>query len=282
MSDYELKCGDALAVLKTMESESVQCCVTSPPYFGLRDYGHDGQIGQEPTLVEYVARLVDVFGEVRRVLKDDGTCWVNLGDAMKDKNRVGIPHRVVFALQDAGWIWRDEIVWSKPNPMPESVTDRTTKAHEFIFLLAKQPVYYYDAAAVVEPAIGDPSKNKGNRRRFNGGHDVGGDRQDNLRNDPTPISTRNKRSVWTCSTAMYPGAHFATFPKELIKPCVLAGSRVGDTVLDCFNGSGTTGAVALEQGRSYIGIELNPEYIDLSVKRLEAVQPRLSFEQVSP
>ncbi len=271
---YELHHGDALTVLRTMPSESVQTCVTSPPYWNLRDYGMDGQIGLESTLAEYVARLVEVFEEVRRVLRDDGVLWLNLGDAMKDKNRLGIPHRVVFALQDAMWIWRDEIVWSKPNPMPESVTDRTTKAHEFMFLLAKQPAYYYDAVAVMEPVTrktdcAAASSIFGAKSSQRGGKESSRLGKEWLKN------IRNRRSVWTVATKPYSGAHFAVFPPKLITPCILAGSRAGDTVLDCFSGSGTTGAVALEHGRNYIGIELNPAYIELAHERIRNTQPQL-------
>lgn len=283
MNEVTLMQGDCLEVLRTMPSNSVQMCVTSPAYWGLRDYGIDGQIGLESTPAEYVAKLVAVFNEVHRVLKDNGTLWLNLGDSynsapvgrfsgggFKDKsaqngtrdfsgvitsgqlnklaasglppkNRMGIPHRVVFALQDAGWIWRDEIVWQKPAIMPESVTDRTSKSHEFIFLLAKNAEYFYDAAAIAEP-----SRNQN--------------------------ETRNKRSVWTVATQPYSGAHFAVFPPKLVEPCILAGSKVGDTVLDCFSGSGTTGAVAVEHGRDYIGIELNPAYIELARTRIDTAQ----------
>lgn len=343
MSDYELKQGDALAVLKTMPSESVQCCVTSPPYFGLRNYGHDGQIGLEPTPAEYVSKLVAVFEEVRRVLRSDGVCWINLGDSyaanrgsgnqgigakqatntganlgrltvpdgFKAKDRMGIPHRVVFALQDAGWYWRDEIVWHKVNPMPESVTDRTTKAHEFIFLLTKSERYYYDHEAIKEPAkessiarlgrgVSDEHKNiegaPGQTPHslhqprphkpvlFGGNKAEGYGTRIHSGKEWQPsegANMANKRSVWSVATQPYAEAHFATYPPKLIEPCILAGSRADDTVLDCFNGSATTGSVALEHGRNYIGIELNPEYIALSLDRLEAVQPRLSFE-VSP
>lgn len=308
--------GDCLDTLKQIDAASVQTCVTSPPYYGLRDYGVDGQIGLEDTPEMYVAKLVDVFREVRRVLKDDGTLWLNLGDSyagggnyrgvhseetLSDKQRsnggargvsqllgakntpgckpkdlIGIPWMVAFALRADGWYLRSDIIWHKPNPMPESVTDRPTKSHEYIFLLSKSAQYYYDAEAVAEHGTG--------RERFgNYGNKVGenADRNDGERKDFTPATTRNRRDVWTVTPQPYKEAHFATFPPALIEPCILAGSRVGDTVLDPFNGSGTTGAVSIKHHRSYIGCELNPDYIRLTNKRLGMVQPVL-FAQVAP
>lgn len=296
--------GDCLQRLREVPDQSVQTCITSPPYFGLRDYGVDGQIGLEPTPEEYVARLVEVFREVRRVLRDDGTLWLNLGDSyartggtdrkvsasakvgstrntleqmsdrtskaaslgLKDKDLIGIPWRVAFALQADGWYLRQDIIWHKPNPMPESVRDRCTKAHEYIFLLSKSPRYYFDHEAIKEPA--DPKnhrKSPGIRRTAPGSTPHGGPAS-----GERTYETRNRRSVWTVATRPYKGAHFATFPPTLIEPCVLAGSRPGDLVLDPFNGSGTTGVVALAQGRRYIGIELNPEYLALTEQRLAA------------
>jgi DNA modification methylase len=317
IGDATLYTGDALSVLSGLPDQSVQTCITSPPYFGLRDYGNDEQIGLESTPDEFVAKLVDVFREVRRVLRDDGTLWLNLGDSyagswgnyggqnrgngkqreiasgsqvpnhaydglesfcpptanvkgLKPKDLVGIPWRVAFALQSDGWYLRQDIIWHKPNPMPESVTDRCTKTHEYMFLLAKSQRYYYDAEAIKERSaesslerlsqpnlanqvVSDrvPGKTNGNMKA------VGGD-------------MRNKRSVWTVTTKPYSGAHFATFPPDLITPCILAGAPVDGVVLDPFSGSGTTGAVALDHSRKYIGIELNPEYQALAVERIDA------------
>ena len=327
--------GDCIEQLKGLPAGIVQTCVTSPPYWGLRDYGVAGQLGMEPTPEEYTAHLVEVFAEVRRVLADDGTLWVNLGDSyagsgkggnpeegkqatnkgsqsigvlygkigesartnantnvsrrskeigLKPKDLVGIPWRVAFALQANGWYLRQDIIWAKPNPMPESVTDRCTKAHEYIFLLSKQERYYYDAEAIAEPATygegggasswrGERTVPRESRKRgdFNGKTNELPGREAFRAIRPT----RNKRSVWTVATQPFSGAHFATYPEKLIEPCVLAGSRPGDTVLDPFNGSGTTGAVAVKHHRNYIGIELNPDYIELTNKRLAEVQPVL-------
>jgi DNA modification methylase len=404
---FEIKQGDALSVLRDMPDQSVQTCVTSPPYYGLRDYGIDGQIGLEETPAEYVARLVAVFAEVRRVLRPDGICWVNLGDSYagsgrggnpegspwagfhgskdreraaqpqrkvnalslsrsliekgaignawvkppagyKQKDLMGIPWRVAFALQDDGWWLRQDIIWHKPNPMPESVTDRCTKSHEYIFLLSKSAKYYFDQEAIKEPLkdasvarlIQDVESQNGSDRvpgktngamkavRFGGnkygdslevetrtksGNEwkpKGRDRSNGNRNgegastldkkvwtpdqagsgginsngrsgyffpDGTPVcgASANKKSVWTVTTQPFKEAHFATFPPKLVEPMVLAGSREGDTVLDPFNGAGTTGLVSLKHRRNYIGIELNPEYIKISEKRLAEVQVNL-------
>ena len=288
-------------MLKTLPASSVRCCVTSPPYWGLRDYGTPGQLGLEPTPEEYVENMVAVFREVRRVLTDDGTLWLNLGDSyantgksgggpqgerwaeqggrttdcagtfkyappgLKPKDLVGIPWRVAFALQADGWWLRSDIIWSKPNPMPESVRDRPTKAHEYVFLLAKSERYYYDADAIAENAsqtshgalAGDP----GEKARFTGNH-----------SGPlglVPVSgTRNARTVWEITTKPYPEAHFATFPEELARRCILAGSASTDTVLDPFGGSGTVAAVAVGNGRRAIHIDLNPEYNELARNRI--------------
>jgi len=251
--------------------------VTSPPYWGLRDYGHEGQIGLEQTPDEYVAEMVAVFRDVRRVLADDGTLWLNIGDSyasyrdgkvtpdtargdslgtfvakgsaanrmaasfagsgIKHKDLVGIPWRVAFALQADGWYLRQDIIWHKPNPKPESVKDRCTKAHEYVFLLTKSNRYHYDAEAISERSATD--------------------------------ETRNRRSVWAVPTKPFTAAHFAVMPEALAEPCVLAGSSPGDIVLDPFSGSGTVGVVALRHGRTFIGIELNPDYIDIAMKRIE-------------
>lgn len=294
--------GDCLERLKEIPASSVNACVTSPPYWGLRDYGVDGQLGLEKTPDEYVSRLVEVFREVRRVLRDDGTLWLNLGDSyissggntkgassdggtgrawngvnsksgsgLKVKDLVGIPWRVAFALQADGWYLRQDIIWHKPNPMPESVTDRCTKAHEYIFLLSKGPKYYFDHEAIKEPCA-YPS-GPGNVRPIR--------RQDTSRIDMATRGqlhliglrdTRNKRSVWTVTTKPFKCAHFATFPQDLIEPCILAGCPEGGTVLDPFLGAGTTAVVAQKHGRKWVGCEINPEYIAIAEKRLEARQ----------
>jgi len=272
-----------------------QTCITSPPYFGLRDYGHPGQIGLEPSPAEFVAHLVEVFREVRRVLRDDGTLWLNLGDSyagsgkggggsfeserrgwskrndgalhdLKHKDLIGIPWRVAFALQADGWYLRQDIIWHKPNPMPESVRDRCTKAHEYIFLLSKSERYYFDSEAIKVPA---KTSSEGNR--FGGSKY--GDSDDPKHatksgNVSKEYDKANKRSVWTVPTKPYKGSHFATFPPDLIEPCILAGSRPGDIVLDPFMGSGTTAQVALQHGRQYLGCELNPKYTELQNERI--------------
>jgi DNA modification methylase len=291
--------GDCREKLKELGPESVQMCVTSPPYWGLRDYGHDDQLGLEETPEEYVESMVEVFRQVKRVLKDDGTLWLNLGDSyasntksggrndtvkmygaesqhlakhqnikiihcLKSKDLVGIPWRVAFALQADGWYLRQDIIWHKPNPMPESVTDRCTKSHEYIFLMSKSEQYFYDADAIGEPCN---YPNQGKWGGDNKGYD--GDNTMKARNLLAYQSgeTRNKRSVWTVNTKGYKEAHFAVFPQELIEPCIQAGSKTGDVVLDPFFGSGTTGEVAERFGRNYVGIELNEDYKSLQRKR---------------
>ena len=316
--------GDCRAVMAEMPAESVHCVVTSPPYWGLRDYGQDGQLGLENTHEAYVANMVDVFREVRRVLRDDGTLWLNLGDSyagsrsgpqgesgematrtvakhrgmlgttkiggnLKPKDLVGIPWRVAFALQADGWYLRSDIIWSKPNPMPESVTDRPTKAHEYLFLLTKSPRYYFDAEAVRETSIGTneydltgpgyaapgQTANTGSRKSKKpdgwathaGGH--GSFHRDGRESgEPGVIRAgRNIRTVWTIATEPYPGAHFATFPRKLVEPCVKAGCPEGGTVLDPFAGSGTTLLVAQALGRKGIGIDLSPDYLKQALVR---------------
>jgi DNA modification methylase len=382
-------CGDALAELRKLPAESVQCCVTSPPFFGLRDYGCNGQIGLEKTPAEYVARMVEIFREVRRVLRSDGTLWLNLGDSyagsgkgqtsngcadpknnktrgmklpvdhslgqrigsvhgdgghtsgfpappcLKPKDLVGIPWMVAFALRADGWYLRQDIIWAKPNPMPESVRDRCTKSHEYIFLLTKEPRYFYDQEAIKQPLreasvarLGQdvenqegsdrvPGKTNGKMKavRFGGKkqcpdtrlqsgnewkprvrpHGIVRDRmldydskESKLRPNnnrgcyesehelPEPGMLANKKSVWMVATQGYREAHFATYPPDLIKPCILAGSRAGDIVLDPFAGSGTTGEVALELGRKAILIELNPKYIPLIKQRCD-ITPGLAL-----
>jgi DNA modification methylase len=261
----------------------VQTCVTSPPYFGLRDYGHADQIGLEPTPEAYIANLVQVFREVRRVLRDDGTVWLNLGDSYaaggkggggsfpsgcKEKDLLGIPWAVAFALRDDGWYLRSDIIWAKPNPMPESVTDRPTKSHEYLFLLAKSERYYYDAQAIAETSI------HSGRVVVYDGDEKNGTVDDSMRTRPgsTPrnivvLPTRNRRSVWQIATMPYAGAHFATMPEALVEPCILAGSRPGDLVLDPFIGSGTVGAVGERFGRRWVGTDLS--YHDLAKKRTQ-------------
>lgn len=289
--------GDCREVLKTLPDQCAHCCVTSPPYFGLRDYGVDGQIGLEQTPDEYVAEMVAVFREVRRVLRDDGTLWLNLGDSyasqpswgrgggstldgrkqgheggksadrtrmgLKPKDLIGIPWRVAFALQADGWYLRQDIIWHKPNPMPESVRDRCTKAHEYIFLFSKSPRYYFDAEAVKEDSV----IGVGAVRRF-GAIVQNGDRNDEGRHTEND-GFRNRRSVWTVSTKPFKGAHFATFPPDLIEPCILAGCPKGGTVLDPFGGAGTTGLCADRLNRNAVLIELNPEYVQIAKRRLE-------------
>jgi DNA modification methylase len=292
-----LHCGDCIDVMRGMDAGAFNCCVTSPPYYGLRDYGHDGQIGLEKTPDEYVARLVDVFREVRRVLRDDGTLWLNLGDSyggssnsggkncndggpavrivglkskasgMHPKNLLGIPWRVAFALQADGWYLRQDIIWHKPNPMPESVTDRCTKAHEYVFLLSKQARYYYDADAVKEVAMYECiGQGKMGAVGTTGRNDAPDIPISHSRKAPDG-HTRNRRSVWTVATQPYSEAHFATFPPDLIKPCILAGCPEGGHVLDPFLGSGTTVMVAQAMGRVGHGIELNAEYFELAKQR---------------
>ena len=247
----------------------VQTCVTSPPYFGLRDYGHDGQIGLEQTPEAYIAAMVEVFRCVRDVLADDGTLWLNIGDSYgSGKQLLGIPWRLALALQADGWILRQDIIWHKPNPMPESVRDRCTKAHEYIFLMSKSERYFFDSEAMREDAVkgaAGSSFNTGKTAEHQLGRSSDAERVDD--------GKRNRRSVWSVATRPYKGAHFATFPPALIEPCILAGSRPGDIVLDPFMGSGTTAAVALQHGRQYLGCELNPEYGPLQQERIARAAP---------
>ena len=372
-AEGSIYCGDALEILKSMDSCSVQCCITSPPYWGLRDYGTatweggdseckhiasigghlkdssasirggankvseaqkllykelclkcgakriDNQLGLESTPEEYVAKMVEIFREVRRVLKDDGTVWLNLGDSyvsgksryssvaqtiaghsrnepvngnrpdlkghsfLKDKDLCGIPWRVAFALQADGWYLRQDIIWHKPNPMPESVTDRCTKSHEYIFLLSKKAKYYYDADAIREPLT--ENSDMAYRRKLRCGRKYGTKRpyQDN---QPLSYAStkadenathKNKRSVWTVTTKPYKEAHFATFPIALIEPCILAGTDTGDIILDPFFGAGTTGMAAYKHDRKFVGIELNPEYVEIAAKRIETEASQLQL-----
>lgn len=358
--DYKVITGDSLQVLKTLPEESIQCCVTSPPYWGLRDYGTakweggseecdhkpnirpraerpnisnagigkgdylgqapifqdvcgkcgatriDKQLGLEPTQEEYVTKMVEIFREVRRVLRKDGTLWLNLGDSyagncsqasnngragfgtvretlidrkgqnLKPKDLVGIPWRVAFALQADGWYLRQDIIWAKPNPMPESVTDRCTKSHEYIFLMTKSGKYYYNNEAVKETARTKPHK-PGWQSSVSDRNDRSPDNEANNR-EWAVDGLVNRRSVWTVTTKPYKDAHFATFPPDLIEPCILAGSKAGDVILDPFAGSGTTLAVATKHNRNSIGIELNPEYVKLIHKRVLAVPLSMDFD----
>ena len=301
--------GDCIEQMRKQPAGIAQTCITSPPYWGLRDYGHEGQIGLEQTPEAYVVRMVEVFREVRRVLRDDGTLWLNLGDSyanngardsskvggftgerirrgvkgtmdsrprdipegFKPKDLIGIPWRVAFALQADGWYLRQDIIWHKPNPMPESVRDRCTKAHEYIFLLSKSERYYFDSEAMKEPAIhaGEIVKNNNGKNGQIGKY--GATRTGFLKDEGVLVADmRNRRSVWTVTTKPFKGAHFATFPPDLIEPCIFAGSRVGDVVLDPFGGAGTTGLVSQKHGRKYILCELNPEYARMAEKRIAA------------
>ena len=346
----KIEFGDCRATMRRWAAEGVkvQTCVTSPPYFGLRDYGHEGQLGLEPTPDEFVANLVEVFRCVRDVLADDGTLWLNIGDSyntqppgnktpsgfsqtrpsrisgngdqetvntgrqlidgLKKKDLIGIPWMLAFALRADGWYLRQDIIWHKPNPMPESVRDRCTKAHEYVFLLSKSERYYFDAEAIKEQSneADRPQRRRAieiskaagltqahfDAIRACGATDAGKNQvtQDGyMKNAPevqrladeakaalggyyrefTFSEQKNKRSVWTVATRPYKGAHFATFPPALIEPCILAGSRPGDVVLDPFMGSGTTAAVSVQHGRKYLGCELNPEYKALQDQRIE-------------
>jgi DNA modification methylase len=272
---WHLLTGDVRERLADLPAASVQCCVTSPPYWGLRDYGTDGQLGLEPTPDAYVASMVAVFREVRRVLRDDGTLWLNVGDSFSDKQLQGVPWRLAFALQADGWYLRSDIIWNKPNPMPESVTDRPTKSHEYVFLLTKSARYFYDAEAIKEPA-----KDWGTRDRTNWRGKVNSPAgpQTGCTNANHAASGRNARSVWTITTQPYPDAHFATFPEALPERCIKAGTKLGDTVLDPFAGSGTTGQVAVQLGRSFVGIELNAAYADLARTRIGGAAPLFAQE----
>jgi DNA modification methylase len=366
--------GDALAVLRALPDQSVNCCVTSPPYWGLRDYGVSSQIGLEPTIEEYIHRLVEVFHEVRRVLYDDGTLWLNMGDSyaraggegrgphpntcvgstqhnvqkhclrppigLKDKDLIGMPWRVAFALQVDGWYLRQDIIWAKPNPMPESVRDRCTKAHEYLFLFSKRKRYYYDHVAIMETIsessitrLSQEVENQQGSLRANGGMKENGTMKAVSRRDvfdrdgpvselvipgqryaqhrkrssgnkarkygedrdrpdshlgasvPWAGTMRNKRDVWTIATNSFEEAHFATFPPALVEPCILAGCPEGGTALDPFMGSGTVGEVCQRLGRRWVGIEINPAYCDMVVRRVNGemgqIEGQVSFRQLA-
>ena len=271
--------GDARKRLVELPTGSVRTCVTSPPYFGLRDYGESDQMGLEETSEDYVQEMVFLFREVWRVLSDDGTLWLNLGDSYgKEKQLQGIPWRVAFALQTNGWTLRQDIIWAKTNPMPESVRDRCTKSHEYVFLLSKSARYYFDYESIKEPTV----TNVGDAQIRFGGNKYG-DSDDPLHatksgNVWIPSDKRNKRDVWTISTKPFKGAHFAVMPESLVEPCVLAGSAEGDTVLDPFTGSGTVAVVALRHGRNFVGIELNSKYGEIAKERITNAAPM--FNQV--
>jgi DNA modification methylase len=308
---WEIREGEAARELEALPDRSVHCCVTSPPYWGLRDYGAEGQLGLESNPDDYVDRLVGIFDQVARVLRDDGTVWLNLGDTyaakargsdvgwetsrltnpghvqkaqaaslrgsgerhrgkgagLKEKDLVGIPWMAAFALRSAGWYLRRDVVWSKSNPMPESVRDRPTSAHEYLFLLTKSPRYFYDAEAIKEPDCGRGSGN-GYRREERLTYDDGKGARG--QDEPwQPGGGRNKRSVWEIATRPFPDAHFATFPPQLVEPCILAGTAPGGLVLDPFAGAATTGLVAAQLGRRFLGIEINPEYAAMGRARIE-------------
>lgn len=332
--DYSIIEGDAAAILKDFPDECFHCCVTSPPYFGLRDYGNPGQIGMERTPDEYIAKLVRVFREVRRILRGDGTLWLNIGDSYNTPNGrrsgairadtqgtiqhtnsgsitigksttdlvdgiarkelIGIPWMLAFALRSDGWYLRQDIIWHKPNPMPESVRDRCTKAHEYLFLLSKNERYYFDIQAMQEPCVKgyarstfhngktaqhQPGASTKPRRAGNKSHKyVNAYQSSDTEEHRTKAGlmdvankeweTRNRRSVWTIATQPFRGAHFATFPEKLVEPCVLAGSPATGLVLDPFCGSGTVGVVANRHGRYFVGIELTPEYVLMAEERI--------------
>ena len=308
--------GDCRETLCAFLPKSARTCVTSPPYYGLRDYGgEEKQIGLEQSPEEYIEQMVQVFREVRKILTDDGTLWLNIGDSyynyksgtgeyakqsfakgrqdlpmktpkranklkgFKDKELMGIPWMLAFALRADGWHLRQDIIWNKPNPMPESVKDRCTKAHEYIFLLTKERDYYYDNEAIKEPAVGE---------RWGGNTPINMDNTKDIDNQFSGLTRprkmvyekRNKRSVWTVNKKPYKGAHFAVYPEELIRPCILAGSQKGDIVLDPFMGSGTTAAVAKSLGRDYIGCELHENYGDLIQKRVSEYHAEVNIETI--
>ena len=298
--DCTLLQGDSLTILKSLPDCSVNCCITSPPYYGLRDYDKEGQIGKEKTPKQYIDRLVCVFQEVKRVLAEDGTAWINIGDSYvtakgeknpkeyKTKDLLGIPWMLAFALRENGWYLRQDIIWQKTNCMPESVRDRCTKSHEHIFLLTKNPTYYFDAEAIAEPVSESTIKRlaqnitdqKGSNRqpgktngamkacksRFSDVKYVEGQTKSGNEHYEKPL--RNKRDVWSVSTSGFKGAHFATFPTKLVEPMVFAGCPENGTVLDPFAGSGTVGVVALNNKRKFIGIDLNESYLDIAKERI--------------
>jgi DNA modification methylase len=290
--------GNSLEVIKSFPDESINTVITSPPYYGLRDYGVADQLGLETYVEDYVQNLVNLFKEVKRVLKKDGTVWLNIGDTYwgggsgevqkghtsthmsenikinyhlyKPKDLIGVPWQVAFALQADGWHLRQDIIWHKPNPMPESVTDRCTRSHEYIFLLSKSRVYYFDHESIKEPAKPDKSIRDRDTTKLN--NTPGRTKMKGLKSNHYEM--KNKRSVWSVSLKPFKDAHFATYPPELIEPCILAGCPEGGVVLDPFMGAGTTAVVAIENKRNYVGIELNPEYIKIAEDRLKPIQAK--------
>jgi len=287
----KILCGDALAVLRGFPSECVDCVVTSPPYYGLRDYGVAGQLGLEETPEAYIERLADVFDELRRVLRKDGTVWVNVGDSyagksphqtsptrggLKRKDLIGIPWALAFELRRRGWYLRQAIIWHKPNPMPESVKDRCTKSHEYIFLLSKRPKYYFDYEAIQELAAYDGRQDtvfKGSDKYAGSGtghqaQSFAANGHERWQKNENNEFVRNKRDVWTVPTRAETESHFAVFPQALIADCIKAGCKPGGVVLDMFMGSGTTAVVAKKLERNFAGIELNPEYVKIAERKL--------------
>ncbi len=275
----QILCGDARALVPGLPADSFHAVVTSPPYFGQRDYGQADQLGCESEPQQYVDELVALFDHVRRVLRPDGTLWLNLGDKYWKGRQLGLPWRVALALQDAGWLLRADIIWHKPNAMPQPVKNRPTTDHEYLFLFARSPRYYYDADAIREPHVtfSSASKMRGGRRHLgqrNGtpeaGKNAGHSNLHDGRWDQAfhPLG-RNKRTVWSVPLGKFRGAHFAVFPPDLIRPCLLAGVPAGGTVLDPFFGAGTVGMVARELGRHFVGLELNPDYVALAEQRLQ-------------
>ena len=333
--------GDCREILKTIESGTINCCITSPPYYGLRDYGVDGQIGLEETPEQYIDQLAGVFDEIKRVLRDDGTLWLNIGDSyagnglrggaaypenakkwkqgtntgtlalktavkfksneIKPKDMIGIPWMLAFELRRRGWYLRQDIIWAKPNPMPESVTDRCTKSHEYIFLLSKSPHYYFDAEAIAEPVADSTTRRLARDIENQNGSVAYGRTNGNMKavlpryggkkytENPESFfrtksgniyeyrAKRNKRDVWTVSTKPYKGAHFATFPEDLIEPCVLSGCPSDGTVIDPFAGTSTTGVVCKRFGREFVGIEINKEYCIMGAERMQNVQMKMDI-----
>jgi len=267
--------GDAKDKLKELETESIQSVITSPPYWGLRDYGNDEQIGQEETPDKYIDNIIEVFDKVFKVLKKDGTLWLNIGDSyssirnekigVKKKDLVGIPWMLAFALRKNGWYLRQDIIWAKPNPMPESVRDRCTKSHEYIFMLTKSEKYYYNHNAIREPRTSVGSNHQFGGKKYNDpDNPIYGSIQSVYESD----GKRNKRDVWNITTQPFKDAHFAVMPEALVEPCILAGSKVDDLILDPFAGSGTVGVVAKKHNRKFIGIELNADYAKIASDRI--------------
>ena len=278
--------GDSLSYLRKLPKNSIDCIVTSPPYYGQRDYGMNGQIGNEKKQSDYVENLVNIFNECKRVLKDTGSLWLNLGDKYNNGNLMGMPWRVALALQDEGWVLRNDIIWHKPNAMPHSAKNRLTTDHEYIFFFTKKSKgYYYDQDAIREEhkTFSEDSKMKGGRNHFgkkcgtpekgknSGNSNLHAGRWDQAFHP----NGRNKRTVWNVPLSKFRGAHFAVFPERLIEPCILAGCPKNGIVLDPFFGAGTTGFVATQQARKYVGLELNPEYADIAENRLQSVQTEL-------